>query len=283
MRPIITQLICMKLNALLVVFATCSVITSTLQAQTPATPAKNPGTLYLSWGYNREVYSKSTLHLSNHTTDNYDFTMVDAKAHDKSDFDNIGPINELTIPQYNLHIGYLFNDKRNLGVELSWDHLKYVVTDNQVMRLTGDIRGQHIDKDTLVTPDFIHIQHTNGNNYLMANVLKKTSLYKRPNQELSWQNKFGAGILYSYTISTVLGSHDPGHFKAQGYVLGLNTGLRYDFYKYFFVETIAQGAFANYRSTELGQDHQGLLTHHFYSAAISLHLGFNLPMSVFKK
>ncbi len=160
-------------------------ISSALGQTGKPTEKHKPGTLYLSWGYNREVYTKSTLHLINHTSDNYDFKMIKATAHDKSDFDNIGPINELTIPQYDMHIGYLFNGKHNLGVELSWDHLKYVVTDNQVVRVVGQIRGREIDKDTLVDPDFVHIQHTNGNNYLMLNILKKTSLFNTKNTELS--------------------------------------------------------------------------------------------------
>ncbi|MDZ4667719.1 MAG: hypothetical protein SGJ00_07525 [bacterium] len=245
--------------------------------------AKKPGTFYLSWGYNREAYTKSTLHLSNHSTDNYDFTMVKATAHDKNNFEHIGALNELTIPQYNLHIGYLFNDKRNLGVELSWDHLKYVVTDNQLVHVKGNIRGRELDLDTLVDPDFVHIQHTNGNNYLMGNIVKKHSLYKGNHTELSIHNKLGAGVLYSFTISTVLGNYDPGHFKIQGYVLGANTGLRCDIFKYFFLETTGQLAFAHYLNTELGADHRGQLSHHFFSGALALQFGFNLPMETFKK
>jgi hypothetical protein len=242
---------------------------------------KNQGTLYLTWGYNREAYTNSTLHLSNHTTDNYDFTMVKATAHDKNNFEHIGPLDELTIPQYNLHIGYMFNDKNNLGVELSWDHLKYVVTDNQVVHIKGNIRGRELDLDTLVDPNFVHIQHTNGNNYLMANIVKKHPIYKGNFTELSIHNKAGAGVLYSYTISTVLNSYDPGHFKIQGYVLGANTSLRYDIVKYFFLEATAQLAFAHYLSTELGADHQGRLSHHFFSGAVALQFGFNLPMETF--
>jgi hypothetical protein len=244
---------------------------------------KKQGVLYLTWGYNREAYTKSTLHLYNHSSDDYDFKMIKAKAHDKNNFEHIGPIDELTIPQYNLHIGYLFNDKRSLGVELSWDHLKYVVTDNQIVRVTGTIRGREIDKDTLVDPKFVHIQHTNGNNYLMANILKKSVLAQNKTFELSWLNKVGAGVLYSFTISTVLDNYDGGHFKPQGYVLGINTGLRLDIYKYFFLQSMAQGAFAHYLSTELGADHMGRLQHHFMSGAFALEFGFNLPMSTFKK
>src|SRR5688572_15936151 len=96
-------------------------------------PRKMKGTFYISWGYNREAYSRSDIRFKNTTTDNYDFTLVNAEAHDKPGFNN-GIENfiesDLTIPQYNLHLGYLFKDKHNLGIEISWDHLKYVVFDN---------------------------------------------------------------------------------------------------------------------------------------------------------
>lgn len=235
------------------------------------------GFLYLSWGYNRDIYSKSTIRFQNHSSDNYDFTFLDAKAHDKPDFDNIGPIEGLTIPQYNLHLGYLLN-KNNIGVELSWDHLKYVVTDFQIMRVTGQIRGRQIDKDTLVTPDFVHLQHTNGNNYLMLNLVKKHSLIKQKNCELSLFSKAGIGILYTFTISSILGSNDPGHFKNQGYVAGITVGPRFDFCKYFFLQANMQGAFANYTSTEIGADRKGKVTHHFFSGYMALEFGFNLPL-----
>ena len=34
------------------------------------------GTFYAFWGYNRDWYSKSTITFENHTSDNYDFTLI---------------------------------------------------------------------------------------------------------------------------------------------------------------------------------------------------------------
>ncbi|MBC7391228.1 MAG: hypothetical protein H7329_18650 [Opitutaceae bacterium] len=217
----------------------------------------------------------------NSETDNYDFTFKNAHASDKPDMEYFYKIKVMTVPQYNFHIGYFFNNKRNFGIELSWDHLKYVVNDYQSMFVSGNVRGHAINKDTVVTPDFVHLQHTNGNNYLMINMLKRTDFVKKKNIKISAIGKVGAGPLVSYTISSVLGNYDKGAFYYHGMVYGLSTTLRLELLKYFFIETSLQGAFANYTNTRLGADHKGLATHRFFSLQYMYGAGLTLPLSVF--
>ena len=236
------------------------------------------GTAYVSWGYNREVYTRSDIRFVNTTTDNYDFTFVGAHASDKPDFQDFWRFNSWTIPQYDLTAGYLFHDRHNLGVEVSWNHLKYVVDDNQVIHVRGQIRGHQLDKDTLVTPDFVHLQHTNGNNYLMLNLVKRRDLRVGRHLGLSAIGKIGAGPLISYTVSTVLGNHSEGPFHYHGWVAGASLGLRLDVFRYFFLQTDAQGAFANYTNTWLGEDRQGRATHVFGSGQLIWAFGFNVPL-----
>ena len=254
------------------VFAQLSIPEKTIKV------GKIPGSFYFTWGYNRDWYTKSTIHFRNTTTDNYDFTFIDAKAHDRPDLQDFYKITNLTIPQYDLNIGYFFNDKRDLGIELSWDHLKYIVTDNQVIHVQGQIRGHQIDKDTLVTPDFVHLQHTNGNNYLMLNLVKRQKLWQTKHFQLSAIGKIGGGPLISYTISTILGSGQEGPFRYHGVVAALSAGVKLDVFRYFFLQTDLQGAWADYTNTKLGADNQGLATHHFYSLQYKYAFGFNYPL-----
>lgn len=250
-----------------------------VQAQETQQPVeRKQGSFYFSWGYNRDWYSRSDIHFVNHTTDNYDFTFYNATAHDKPDMENWYYIDRLTIPQYDLHLGYMFNNKKDLGIEVEWDHLKYVVTDNQVMHVKGEIRGKYIDKDTLVTPDFVHLQHTNGNNYLMASLVKRHVFWENKYFQLSAIGKVGGGILFSYTISTVLGNTDKGYFHYHGLVAATSLGVRLQMLKYFFIQSDMQGALANYSNTKLGADHQGLATHHFYSLQWTWEGGFIFPI-----
>ena len=272
----------MHRTVLLVTLISCCLFQAAVaQQKSPDILLKSPklhGSFYFTWGYNRDWYTRSTIHFRNTTTDNYDFTFINAQAHDKPDFAEFYKFSKLTIPQYDMNVGYFFNDKHDLGVEVSWDHLKYVVTDNQVIHVQGQIRGHQIDKDTLVTPSFVHLQHTNGNNYLMLNLVKRRQLWQTKAIRLSAIGKVGAGPLISYTISTVLGNNDDGYFHYHGVVAALSGGLKLDLFRYFFVQTDLQGAWVDYTNTKLGADHQGLATHHFYSLQYKYAFGFNYPL-----
>lgn len=258
------------------------VISATAQNKIDIKPKKMKGTFYISWGYNREAYTKSDIRFKNNTNDNYDFTLVNAEAHDKPGFDEgLSDFlsKDLTIPQYQLHIGYLFKDKHNLGIELSWDHLKYVVYDNTDIHVRGNIRGNQIDKDTFVSSDFVHLQHTNGNNYMMLSIVKMQPLWKSKYVNLSAVGKAGAGPLVSYSISTVLGEKYDTWFHIQGLVVGGTFGARLDFFKYLFIQPSFQLAWADYIKTQVGKGGEGVASHMFASYTIMLEGGFNIPLT----
>jgi hypothetical protein len=244
----------------------------------PASKEKRKGTLYFTWGYNRDAYTKSDVHFVNKKTDNYDFTFLSAHAHDKPSMDRYWQPERLTIPQYDMHLGYFLNDKHNLGIEIGWNHLKYVVTDNQVIHVRGEIRGRAIDKDTLVTPNFVHLQHTNGNNYALINLVKRQTLFTSKNIQASAIAKVGAGPLISVTISTIFGSSLRTGFMYQGWVAASSLGLRINLYRYFFIQGDVQGAFANYTDSEIGADRMGKSYQHFFSLQYMWAGGVNIPL-----
>ena len=250
------------------------------QEQTPSIPSKkHTGSVYFFWGYNRDWYSKSNIHFKNDASDDYDFTLHNAHASDKPDMQHFYQPDQLTIPQYNLHVGWFFNKRPNLGIELSWDHLKYVVNDYQWMHVTGHAREQNFDgSSVLVTPDFVHLQHTNGNNYLMASFMKRFWLLDKKRLKIYAVNKIGAGVLWSYTISTVLKSYDKGYFHYHGIVAGSGVDIRIDIGKIFFLQGSLQGAFADYTNTKVGADRKGTVKHHFYSLQAIYGAGINVPL-----
>src|SRR5213083_2425016 len=93
--------------------------------QGDSTKLKKRG-LYLTWGYTRAFYGNSDIHLVNQTgsgrANNYNFTVHQAVAHDRADFDGIAQVNNLTIPQFVFRIGYQLNEK--YGIEFNFDHTK---------------------------------------------------------------------------------------------------------------------------------------------------------------
>ena len=239
---------------------------------------KHRGSLYLNWSYNRDWYTKSDIRFKNNKSDDYDFTFYNARAHDHPSMSDFWKPDNLTVPQYDLTAGYMLGDRHDLGIEVSWNHLKYVVDDYQTMRVAGQIRGFRFDRDTLVTPDFVHLQHTNGNNYLMVNLVKRWHLAAGRHVSLSAMGKVGGGPMISYTISSIFTSHAEGPFHYEGWVAGASGGLRLEFYRYLFLNTDFQGAYAKYTNSYIGADRAGRVTHHFGSAQLIYGFGFSVPL-----
>jgi hypothetical protein len=232
------------------------------------------GNFYVTWGYQRDKYSKSDIHFHDRKTDNYNFTLENARAKDKPDYNDILHT-PLTVPQYVFNIGYMFANKPKWGIEFSWDHLKYVVIDNQIMHVHGDIRGQQVDTIMRVAPTFVHFEHTNGNNYMMVSAVRRIPLLNGPHNHLSLLVKAGAGGLVPKTDSHIFGQHNDGPFRLSGFVVGTSTSLRYDMFRYFYLEGSVKGAFADYTGAKVYET--GRAHHSFFSAQFIWAAGINIP------
>lgn len=239
--------------------------------------SNNRASIYLTWGYHRDAYTSSTIHFKDSQTDDYDFRFYNARAKDQVDVSHFFRT-PLTVPQYVLNVGYIMKDRKGWGFEFSWDHLKYVVRDNQLMHMTGTIRENFFDKDTVVTPGFVHFEHTNGNNYAMLSVVKQTTLFRSldGNHALNTLFKAGGGVLVPKTDSYIMGNHNDGPFQLSGFVVGISANLRYVVYKYFYLETSLKGAFADYTHAKLYE--KGYAQHSFFSLQGIASAGISIPL-----
>jgi hypothetical protein len=264
------------ISTFLVLFFTQSLYAQLEEAPAPAAKKGLHGTFFVNWGYHRDFYTNSTIRFLDRQTGNYDFTFYHAKAKDQPDLDHFFKTPP-TVPQYVISAGYFFNDKHDLGIEISWNHLKYVVRDNQMLHMKGWIDDQYYDRDTLVTPDFVHLEHTNGNNYLMISLLKRYTLKTSKNQKhkLSAVARLGGGALVPKTDSYIMGKHNDGPFRFSGWVIGAGAAIHYDFFEYFFIEPSIKESFAKYTDVKLYE--RGRAQHHFFSTQIILSAGFNIP------
>jgi hypothetical protein len=257
------------------------VLSSPAFAQESQPSPRQKGTLYATWGYHRDRYTNSTITFKDNNSypglTNYDFTFHHAKAKDQPDFHDLLHT-PLSVPQYVFNIGYFFNDKHDLGIEVSWDHLKYVVVDNQVMHVTGYYNGMQHNVDTLVTPDFVHYEHTNGNNYLMVSLVKRIKLIQSSfaQQSVSSIFKIGAGLTDPKTDSKIFNHHNDGPFRVSGIVVGASASLRYNFLKFFFLEASAKGALVDYTSVKLYEN--GRAKQRFASIQLIGAGGLNIPL-----
>lgn len=209
--------------------------------QSASTKTKN-GIFYFSIGTQRIFYTNSDIRV--HRDDNnpaFDFTLYNVKAKDEGGF------KFHTAPQFSWNVGYYFT-KKKFGIEYHYDHIKYFVTPNQTVHMKGSINHTQYDKDTALTADFFKLEHSDGANYAMLNFVKWFTLKegKRDKYVLDWIAKAGGGVVNPKTNSTILGHHRDDQYHISGYVLGFETGVRFSFFKHFFVTGTFKGTYANY-------------------------------------
>lgn len=217
-----------------------SIFYSTSHSQVPSSTS-NKGEVYVYWGWNLDAYTKSDIHFSG---DNYDFTLFDVIANGRqSDFayDPYFHPSKITIPQYNFRIGYFINDKYNIS--LGVDHMKYVVQDNQSVRIDGYIEGTqsydgvYDNENILLTKDFLEYEHTDGLNYINVELRRHEKLYQLSFIKLNATIGLGAGALLPKTNATLLDNERHDDFHLSGFGVNGILGLQATLWRGFFVQT----------------------------------------------
>ena len=125
-----------------------------------------PSRWSFSWGWNRETYSTSDIHFWGK---DHDFTLYDVHAHDKQSptkfvFRTYLNPGKITIPQTNARLAYQWDEDEALALNL--DHMKYVMTTNQTVPISGQIYGVPQSGTQVLSPDFMSYEHTDGPNVL---------------------------------------------------------------------------------------------------------------------
>lgn len=256
-------------------------LTTTIAIAQENTPvrytAHNKGKFFISWGGNRESYSKSDVTF---TGKDYRFTVADMRAHDKPKGWHVDYINptKMTIPQTNLRLGYFFSD--HYSVAIGVDHMKYVMTQNQTANVTGYInlptnqygsiyngfynntpvdmsQGGAVeggyDKNTLQPNGtaFLMYEHTDGLNYINTEISRHddiSKLFKIRNTDklqINLTEGLGIGFLYPKTNATLLGMPRHDDFHVSGFGTSLKAGLNITFFKYFYIQGELKGGYIN--------------------------------------
>lgn len=230
--------------------------------------------LYLQWGYNREVFTKSDIHFKKEGA--YDFTLHNVVAKDKPDFDAIiNSPGDITIPQYNFRIGAYLNKKHTWAIEMNFDHAKYVMQDNQALHITGTIADRSLDMDTVVRREFIHMEHTDGANLYHINYVHQNWLVNGKHHPiLSYILKAGAGVVIPRTDVTFMGERINNKFHLAGYCLSGEAGMRVYPLRNVFLELNVKGGYANYVNALAYAG--GKLNHHFWYAETIALIGYDI-------
>lgn len=214
---------------------------------------ENKGKLYFYWGWNRGWYTPSDIRF---TGVNYDFTLENVVATDRQTPFGIDPyFNPLkvTIPQTNFRIGYFFKEHYNLS--FGDDHMKYVMRQNQITKISGTIDKTETvydrtynDEEIRLTDDFLTFEHTNGLNYLNVELTRFDKIFactKLNNIELNLTEAAGIGVLLPKTNTRLLNNERYDAFHVAGYGISLKAGVNITFFKHFFVQSEVKGGYIN--------------------------------------
>lgn len=216
--------------------------------------AHKKGKFFISWGGNRETYSKSDIQFKG--TD-YDFTIYDVSAHDKPKGWHIDYINpgRMTIPQTNLRVGYFVND--HYSVALGVDHMKYVMNQGITVNYTGNYPNRNSygeavgNNQVLLTEDFLTFEHTDGLNYVNTEVSRHDDISKlfkiidTDKIQVNVTEGVGLGVLYPKTNAKVFNKQRHDDFHLSGYGASIKAGLNLTFFKHFYIQTEVKGGYIN--------------------------------------
>ncbi len=212
--------------------------------------ASKKGDFYFYWGYNRGFYGNSNIHFKG--TD-YQFDLDKVTASDRQspfNFDTYFNIQKLTIPQYNIRVGYFLNDK--YSISLGVDHMKYVVDIDQTVKIRGKIAnsgtyydGTYNNENIVLADEFLTFEHTDGLNYVNSELRRYDQLFKYKKVDLQFLEGLGAGLLIPRTNVQLLNNQRHDEFNLAGYGLNAVLGLKLNFFKHFFIQAELKEGFIN--------------------------------------
>ena len=203
------------------------------------------GTIFGYWGYNRDVYTNSNM---NFVGPGYNFTLAGVEAKDNPEefsFDAYFNINKITIPQFNVRIGYYF--KKNWALSIGYDHMKYIFRDKNEVLLSGNIEtgidstwsGIYNSEPVITDRENFHYENSDGLNYIRFELTRTDRWLKTGNKDwfvISSNLGVSAGGLLSFNDFIFAGKKNVRTISMSGYGLSLHAGARFEFFRHVFLE-----------------------------------------------
>jgi hypothetical protein len=266
----------------------CAVVLAQGAPEAPATPATTAPKLsagasidralqqennwYFSWGYSRQQYAPSDIHVSQPGLGN-DFTVHQAAASDfpSSVSDSLNSLVNLdfTNPQENIRVGKFMNPEKTFAIEFSLDHTKYNTDFGQTASVSGTVANAPYNQNLVLDKQNFNYALHNGLNHIMVNAVWLNHLagpIQKPG-DLQLISRVGAGILLPHADNSIFGNENQVGPKNQnvccfsrgdwwqinGWTAGVEVGVRYTVYKTIFLELTQKIAYGALRGVPVYQ------------------------------
>lgn len=233
------------------------------------------GQMYFSWGYNKEWYTQSNIHVRQPGLGN-DYTFRNVIGKDKPGWNEKSIFKQdLSIPQYNYRLGYWFKD--NWGFEISFDHTKFQVEQQQLLHVEGTMN--HAPVDTyLVNRGNLQWQLNNGANFFLFNLVRRIQIPRLQfrNLNASLLMKGGVGFMTPHVENTIFGNNNNPGFQFGGLDVGVEAALRFTLFRIAYLEYCNKAVYARYWGLKV---YEGKARQAFGCYEMILNLGVNVPVS----
>lgn len=239
---------------------------------------------YFSWGYNKEWFTHSNLHISQPALSN-DFTFKNIKGYDHPGWDGQLFTKAISIPQYNYRIGYFINEKKGLAIEINFDHTKFIFGDNQLVHVKGTIGGKGYDGNVLFKENDApgadsssYYFLNNGANFLLFNILKRWHFIsnKKETIKIDALAKFGIGPVIPHVENKFFNQKaNDEHFQVGGWNIGVEGAIRATFFNHVYLEYTNKLDYARYSGLRI---YQGTAKQAFGTYEMILNLGLTFPV-----
>jgi hypothetical protein len=195
----------------------------------------------VSWGWNRSNYSNSDIHFSG---SDHDFTLKNVQATDLQTNTGLADIfkyylnpAEVTIPQTNLRVAYQWN--ADTAIALNLDHMKYVVTQDQSVDISGQINGVAQSGQQVIADNWLNYEHTDGLNIVSLELEKQRRVDWFGTNRAKVFGLVGVGIVVPKTNATMhmINQSRNDEFHVAGWSVGAGAGLEVDVWKDVFLRT----------------------------------------------
>ena len=251
---------------------------------------KDEGKWYFSWGYSRQQYASSDIHVSQPSLGN-DFTLhhVNASDYPGTVSDAVNSLFKLdfTSPQENVRIGYFLNPEKTFAIEFNYDHSKYNTDAGQSVRVSGTVNHAPVTSPMVLGPPTFDYALHNGFNHLMVNAVWFHHLHGPKREPGEWQliSRLGAGLLLPHADNTIFGNPNEvgpkgdrvccfdsrDWWQVNGWTTGAEVGVRYRIYKSIYLEATQKFAYGALRGVPV---YQGTADHSVWMSEQVFSTGF---------
>lgn len=246
------------------------------------------GDLYIFWGWNRSWFSDSDITFQGN---DYDFTLDKVRAFDRQSdfgFDPYFHPGKMTIPQYNVRVGYFIH--HNYSISLGTDHMKYVMRQDQTVKISGKIEnsetpydGIYNNDNIVLTEDFLTFEHTDGLNYVNVDFRRFDEIYSFGKVKISLTEGIGVGVLFPKTNTKLLDYERYDEFHVAGYGVSGVVAVNVNLFKYFFIQSEFKGGFINMPNIRTTMSSSDSASQHFFFTQLNIVFGAVINLKGNKK